>query len=132
MLSQGRKLNVIATDDAHFRTNDFFGGWVEVKSKSNEPDHLLKSLKEGNYYSSQGPKIIDLSITRDKLEVETSPVASVILVGYGSASIAKHGNEMKKTVINFPKGAKSPWVRAIVIDQNGKKAWTNPIWTEEF
>ena len=121
-----------ATDDAHFRTNDFFGGWVEVKSKSNEPDHLLKSLKEGNYYSSQGPKIIDLSITRDKLEVETSPVASVILVGYGSASIAKHGNEMKKTVINFPKGAKSPWVRAIVIDQNGKKAWTNPIWTEEF
>tara|TARA_Y100000766_G_scaffold255596_1_gene241784 strand:- start:253 stop:549 length:297 start_codon:yes stop_codon:yes gene_type:complete len=94
--------------------------------------HLLKSLKEGNYYSSQGPKIIDLSITRDKLEVETSPVASVILVGYGSASIVKHGNEMKKTVINFPKDAKSPWVRVIVIDQNGKKAWTNPIWTEEF
>jgi len=132
MLSKGRKLNVIATDDAHFRTNDFFGGWVEVKSKLNEPEHLLKSLKEGNYYSSQGPKIIDLSITREKLEVETSPVASVILVGYGSASIVKHGNEMKKTVINFPKDAKSPWVRVIVIDQNGKKAWTNPIWTEEL
>ena len=38
MLSKGTKLNVIATDDAHFRTNDFFGGWVEVKSKLNEPE----------------------------------------------------------------------------------------------
>ena len=101
----------------------------------------LEWLKENNKlykdiiideHSIIAPKIIDLSITRDKLEVETSPVASVILVGYGSASIVKHGNEMKKTVINFPKDAKSPWVRVIVIDQNGKKAWTNPIWTEEL
>ena len=25
--------SLIATDDAHFRSNDFFGGWVEVKSE---------------------------------------------------------------------------------------------------
>jgi len=32
LLNGGRRLNLIATDDAHFNTPDFFGGWVMVKA----------------------------------------------------------------------------------------------------
>jgi hypothetical protein len=136
LLSQGKKLNLIATDDAHFKSSDSFGGWVEVKSEKNEPLSLLKSLKEGNFYSSQGPKFFDLSINREELNIETSPISSAILVGYGSVSLASHGDAMVKTKIKFPPGVertnKTPWVRIVIIDENGRKAWTNPIWTNEL
>ena len=132
MLSQGIKLSLIATDDAHFRSNDFFGGWVEVKSEKNNPEELLSSLKEGNFYSSQGPKIHDLNINKEGFLIQTSPVNSVILVGYGSISIVRHGESMTETNIVFPEGAESPWVRIIAIDQYGKKAWTNPIWSNDL
>ncbi len=136
LLSQGKKLNLIATDDAHFKSSDFFGGWVEVKSEKNEPLSLLKSLKEGHFYSSQGPKFFDLSINREGLNLETSPISSAILVGYGSASLASHGDAMVRTKIRFPPGLertnKTPWVRIVIIDENGRKAWTNPIWTNEI
>ena len=132
MLSRGSKLSLIATDDAHFRSNDYFGGWVEVKSKNNNPEELLQSLKEGSFYSSQGPKIYDIDINKEELKIKSSPVNSVILVGYGSASLVKHGVLMTETEITFPKGAESPWVRIIIIDEKGKKAWSNPIWTSEL
>ena len=132
MLSQGNKFSLIATDDAHFRSNDFFGGWVEVKSLKNNPKELLSSLKEGNFYSSQGPKIHDLNINKEGFSIQTSPVSSVILVGYGSISIVQHGDSMTETNIVFPEGAASSWVRIIAIDQNGKKAWTNPIWSNDL
>jgi hypothetical protein len=93
---------------------------------------LLQSLKEGSFYSSQGPKIYDIDINSEKLEIKSSPVNSVILVGYGSASLASHGLLMTETEITFPKGAESPWVRIIIIDEKGKKAWSNPIWTDEL
>ena len=37
---------------------------------------------------------------------------------------------MKKTEIKFPKNATSPWVRIIIIDKDGKRAWSNPIYDE--
>ncbi len=39
---------------------------------------------------------------------------------------------MTETNIVLPEGAESPWVRIIAIDQYGKKAWTNPIWSNDL
>ena len=40
LLAEGKRLNLIATDDAHFSEPDHFGGWVMVKSEENQPDAL--------------------------------------------------------------------------------------------
>ncbi len=56
LLTEGRQLSLIATDDAHFSEPDHFGGWVMVKAEENAPDALLAALKRGDFYSSQGPE----------------------------------------------------------------------------
>ena len=132
LLSDGLQLNLIATDDAHFHVNDFFGGWVEVKAINNDPSIILNSLKSGEYYSSQGPKFYDLIIDRNGATIESSPIDTAIVVGYGCASIAVHGQSMTKTRIDFPENASSPWVRIILVDSNGKRAWSNPVWEDEL
>ena len=63
LLNEGKRLTAFATDDAHFKTPDHFGGWVHVKAESLEPEVLLEALKKGHYYSSQGPQIHDISVS---------------------------------------------------------------------
>ena len=64
LLSEGRRLSLIATDDAHFSEPDHFGGWVMVKARANEPEALLDALKAGHFYSSQGPDLREEMTTR--------------------------------------------------------------------
>ena len=45
LLTEGRKLTLIATDDAHFSEPDHFGGWVMVKAEANEPEALLSPFR---------------------------------------------------------------------------------------
>ncbi|MEE4188031.1 MAG: phosphotransferase, partial [Roseobacter sp.] len=44
LLTEGKRLTLCATDDAHFIEQDHFGGWVMVKAERNAPDLLLEAL----------------------------------------------------------------------------------------
>lgn len=128
LLSEGRRLDLCATDDAHFTEPDHFGGWVMVKAQENHPDSLLEALKAGHYYSSQGPDFIDVSWSDKSVEVESSAVSSVIVQGQGSATVAVHGEAMTKTQVPLVRFTDSPWLRVTIVDRAGKRAWCNPVW----
>jgi hypothetical protein len=126
LLSEGRRLNLIATDDAHFNEPDHFGGWVMVKSEENEPAALLAALKRGDYYSSQGPQIHNITITSTEVHVEMSACVSAIVAGSGIDAKAVHGKSMTKAVVPLERFKNSPFIRVAVIDAAGKRAWSNP------
>lgn len=128
LLSEGRKLTLCATDDAHFSEPDHFGGWVMVKAQENTPEALLEALKQGEYYSSQGPAIHALHLDDRTIRVECSAAAAFIVQGHGSAAVAQHGSSMTRAEIPLGRFENSPWIRATVVDAAGKKAWSNPIW----
>jgi hypothetical protein len=131
LLTEGRKLTLIATDDAHFSEPDHFGGWVMVKAEANEPEALLSALKAGHFYSSQGPELRDVRIEGGKLIVECSAVSSIVALGWGTGAKAVHGHSMTRGEVSLDRLNNSPWIRAAVIDAAGKRAWSNPIWLGE-
>lgn len=128
LLTEGRHLSLIATDDAHFSEPDHFGGWVMVKATENTPAALLAALKRGDFYSTQGPLLHDVILEGDKVIVETSAVTSAIAIGQGTGAKGVHGHSMTKSEIPLSRLNNSPWVRVSVIDVAGKRAWSNPIW----
>ena len=128
MLNHGKELNIIATDDSHFHIEDAFGGWVMVKSEINGEEALLESLKNGNYYSSQGPDFKNVKVQNGLLEVLCSPVEKIIVSGYGSASIYRNKSAMESAVFNLSLLPPKKWLRVTVIDKDGNRAWTNPIY----
>lgn len=130
MLNEGRKLNLIATDDAHFSTPDHFGGWVMVKAVENTPDALLAALKNGDFYASTGPQIHDIRMTRLTVEVDCSSATTITVQGFGSAAVAICGAALTTGSIALDRFAASPWIRVTVIDRDGKRAWSNPIWLD--
>ena len=132
LLEEGRALTLCATDDAHFTEPDHFGGWVMVKSEANEPEALLRALKTGSYYSSQGPQINNIEVSAKHVVVNCSSVATVIVQGQGSAAVAKHGAAITQAEISLARFDNSPWIRVTIIDRAGKRAWSNPIWFDQI
>lgn len=128
LLTEGRRLSLCATDDAHFSEPDHFGGWVMVKAEANEPAALLESLKQGLYYSSQGPELRGVHFDGKGVEVECSAVRSVIIQGHGTGAKAVHGQSMTRARVPYDRLNASPWFRVTVIDHAGRRAWSNPYW----
>lgn len=137
LLTEGKRLTAFATDDAHFKCADAFGGWVHVKAESLDPEALLAALKAGDYYSSQGPQIHELSISGDELRIVCSPVNAISVMGHNSRTVARTGQAITEATLNltdlrksWAKVPDSPWLRIAIIDQAGRRAWTNPIWRD--
>ncbi|UWR25832.1 CehA/McbA family metallohydrolase [Sulfitobacter sp. S223] len=132
LLSEGCKLSLCATDDAHFSEPDHFGGWVMVKARENSPEALLEALKAGHHYSTTGPDLSGIQWEDGHVTVQSSAVKSVIVQGQGSAAVAVHGVSMTSTRIPLDRFGASDWLRVTVIDSAGKRAWSNPVWKEDL
>ena len=129
LLNEGHRLTAIATDDAHFKTPDHFGGWVHVKAESLEPEALLSALKAGHHYSSQGPVFQDIRMAGKLIEIDTSPVDTITVVCGNSRSCVKNGRAITSASFDLATLEKgwllekpSPWVRITAIDNAGKRA----------
>jgi hypothetical protein len=132
LLSEGRRINALACDDAHFTVEsdpdrDAFGGWIMVKAARNEPDALLAAMRAGHYYSSQGPQITDVAIDDGEIAIRCSPSAQVIVVGPGSRHVFAAGEHLTDVRLPLAKFAET-WCRIVVMDETGKCAWSNPIY----
>ena len=142
LLNDGRRLTGIATDDAHFRhgDHDAFGGFVEVKAESLDPEALLEALKAGHFYSSQGPRIYDLAVSRGEVSVACSPVHAITLVSGTSRALSRIGRHITGATFdltgvgdnNRAKDAPATWGRVTVIDAAGRRAWSNPMWLDDL
>ena len=139
MLTEGHRLSAFATDDAHFKTPDHFGGWVHVKAESLDPDALLESLKQGLYYSSMGPQIHAIEMNGKEISISCSPVDTITVLCGTSRTMVRNGRAITEASFDLAKLEKgwllkkqSAWFRVAVIDNGGKRAWSNPIWWDEI
>ena len=139
LLTEGHRLTAFATDDAHFKTPDHFGGWVHVKAESLDPDALLEALKRGLYYSSMGPQIHAIEMHGKEISIACSPVDTITVVCGTSRSMVRTGRAITEASFELAKLEKgwllrkpSDWFRVTIIDNAGKRAWSNPIWWDEL
>jgi hypothetical protein len=130
LLTDGRRVSLIAVDDAHFACEDWFGGWVMVKASANEPEALLAALKAGHFYASQGPRIEGILWGEDSVEVHCSPASSIMVLGRGSSAAQSVAPLQTRTVLPLEKLRDGGFARIVVADAAGKRAWSNPYFFE--
>ena len=142
MLARGRRIDAVAADDAHFHPEfpdfpDHGLGWVEVRAEENDPDALVAAMKAGHFYSTEGPKLLNVAIEGDEVVVESSPVLKVIVSGGAERYECRYGmglTQVRMPLTMFHNGGHEvdrllgTHIRITVADASGKRAWTNPIW----
>ncbi|HBE04721.1 MAG TPA: hypothetical protein DC049_19915 [Spirochaetia bacterium] len=128
----------IADDDCHFKSpEEFAGGWIWIKAEESSLETVMSAIKNGEFYSSTGPLINDISLCLSEpdhnnwqgiqVTAECSPARSVCFIApYGGAQVfaeAEKTIEKASAVLN----PKNPFLRVEIRGHDGKTAWSNPI-----
>ncbi|HSK84275.1 MAG TPA: CehA/McbA family metallohydrolase [Rubrobacter sp.] len=133
LLEKGYRLLVNAGDDAHFgHPSDRFGGWVEVHCDRLDAEALLRSLKAGRYYSTQGPSFRELLLDGERLRVEASEAYAISLTGSGDRWLSGQERTSQDgepiTTVDFDLAPfRGSYCRVTIVDIAGRRAWSNPI-----
>jgi hypothetical protein len=127
LLCKGVMLGAVAVDDVH-NSKHINLGWTMIKAKELTAKEIINSLKKGCYYASSGPTIEQYRVEDGVAKIKCSPVSKIRFAGDGT-----HGRMIKAqdgkliTSAEWKLPEKCKFVRAEVIEVNGKHAWTNPI-----
>jgi hypothetical protein len=137
VLGAGKRIWGVAGDDAHLnpqkRTYSHAGrAWVEVWAETLSSTAILDALKRGRFFSTQGPRFERIAVGKSTIRIECSPVSQVRWRTFGRVGFvdyAPDGASLTHSVLPtwfHP----NTYVRIELVDRQGKKAWSNPIFVE--
>ena len=126
LLGMGKKLFAVATDDGH-AMYQHCKGWVMVNAENNVKA-ILEALKIGAFYSSCGPEIKDFYVDDEGVaHIEVSECEKIIFQcdKHPSKKFTAKETPIVSAELNLKNDFE--YVRVTVVDKDGNKAWTNPI-----
>ncbi len=137
MLTAGKRIYGVAVDDMHhlkrvWDTDVVLPGkaWVVVRAEKRDAASILGALERGDFYASTGVELVDLVATAKSIEVN---VREKNLAHYRIQFIGKAGRLLQESAgaaATYAIRGTEGYVRAKVIDSNGKAAWTQPVWVD--
>ena len=134
VLSSGSIVYGIAVDDAHtFKqagNPDVAGpgrGWVSVRATRLEARALLEAMERGDFYASTGVELADYGASAREVAVSVKPTAfskyRIQFIGKGGRVLSESAEPAATYQVRGDEG----YVRARVIESNGRMAWGQPV-----
>ncbi len=132
MLSNGKRIYCVATDDTHFK-EACFGGFTMIKADKLEYKTITDALLKGNFYASQGPEIHNLWFENDTLHIDCSDVMSIRFnTGVRRAKKFENSDGTSLNSAEFKVIPEDKYIRVTITDSNGKYAYTNAFFTDDL
>lgn len=133
ILTSGQIIYGIADDDSHYfkRIGDKTAptpgqAWVYVRATELTSAAILAALDRGDFYASTGVELEDYAVNADsvsvKIKEQRSSKYTVQFIGSGGRVL----NEKFDNPAVYKFIGNEGYVRAKIIDSNGKFAWTQP------
>ena len=138
ILSGGKLIYGVASDDVHSlkklgdRKSPTPGhGWVMVRAQELSEKAILEALERGEFYSSTGVELEDYRSDELSVTIVIKPERwskyRIQFIGGGGKMLAE---SFENSAAYRFKGNER-YVRARVIESNGKIAWTQPVFVEK-
>ena len=134
VLGRDRRMWGFAVDDSHHRIpdhkpTDTAVAWTMVKAPELSREALLKSIREGLFYSSFGPTIHSITVSDSAVTVETSPVKEISFIAQRWAGASFFAMEAPTiTGATYHIEGREQYLRIECRDIEGRWAWSNPIY----
>lgn len=134
LAARGRPMPMTAVDDTHYYQEDLFSGFVRVKTAECSREAILEALRTGQFYSSQGPELRQITVEEGRITAETSPLKKIVFYSDsfyapGRTVTAAPGETLTQASYSF-----SRWDRLVRIegeDHRGRRVWSNYIKLEQ-
>ncbi|HQZ96585.1 MAG TPA: CehA/McbA family metallohydrolase [Pyrinomonadaceae bacterium] len=134
VLSSGKVVYGVADDDSHFfkRIGDPTAptpgqGWIYARAADLSPSSILEALRSGNFYASTGVELLDYQADDKQITVSVKALTNS---KYNVRFIGKNGrtlSEIPSATATYKIIGDEGYVRAKVLESNGRAAWTQPV-----
>jgi hypothetical protein len=104
-------------------------GWIVVRAEHLNADEVRKAIENGDFYASTGVEFQDLEITGRRIEIRIR-TNDRFAVKYRTQFVGKNGRVLQDNTANpaiYAIKEDEGYVRARIIDSNGRYAWTQPV-----
>ena len=140
ILWSGKLIYGIAVDDAHHFKRPWDKsaarpgqGWVMVRAERLAPEALLAALERGDFYATTGVELAEYRATEKQITVTVKEEGwskyRIQFIGRAEGPL-KGGRILKEATTSpavYEIQGDEGYVRAKVIESNGKVAWTQPM-----
>ena len=131
MLDDNPNSLAFAADDTHLRVTEpgWKGGWIMVNAAECTPQAILRAIRQGKFYSTQGPLFEQIAYQDGQVHVQTSPVQFIRLVGpawNGTRVGSFDGKLFTQAAFTVPQDWEYAYLE--IEDSCGRHAWTNTLW----
>jgi len=134
LLTGGKRIYGIATDDAHHFQGEFAPnranpgrGWVVVRADTLEANAIMKALEAGRFYASSGVELDSISIAGPDMAIYIQERGTF---KFTTEFVGGGGKVLKRTGANpatYRLSGGEVYVRARVMDSMGFMAWVQPV-----
>jgi hypothetical protein len=132
LLTKGRHVWGVAVDDSHhwkrpWDTDVALPGkaWVVVRAER-DAKSIVAALERGEFYASTGVELEEASATRVKVKEKNGAHYRIQFIGDGGRVLQESAGAAASYTMRGER-----YVRAKVIDSNGRMAWTQPAFRRE-
>jgi hypothetical protein len=139
LLTAGKRVYGVAVDDMHHLL-DPLGvesvppgrAWVCVRAEKRDAKSIVAALRNGDFYASMGPELEEYAATRLSITLRVREKYGaryrVQFIGRGGRLLQESQGASAAYTIRGAEG----YVRAKVIDSNGKAAWMQPVFVTKM
>jgi hypothetical protein len=127
LLATGNLLPAVGVDDVH-ADDDLFGAWTMLRVQEATAEGVMDALRQGAFYASCGPEIRGFGYANGTYFIRCSPVVEISFIGRGAQGRcvrAAPGQTLREAL--WTAGPNQPYIRAMVTDEAGRRAWTPPL-----
>ncbi len=134
ILQSGKLMYGLAVDDAHVFKRPWDAtvaspghGWVYVRAESLSAAAIVAALERGDFYSSTGVELAEYEAASKQLKLT---IKETKYSKYRTQFIGQGGKVLKEVTTSpavYDVQGNEGYVRAKVIESNGKCAWTQPV-----
>ena len=115
---------LLAADDTHYyEKGEACLSWIMVQAEDNSPASLLRAIRRGDFYATQGPEV-HLEKTGNGYTVRCSPVSEIVFLSNATWSPRVFEGEALCEAYYEPLPYER-YLRVQVKDAEGRLAWTN-------
>ena len=128
----------VACDDTHSEV-DAYQGWVMVKATELRRESIVSALSAGAFYSTQGPEIQECRVVEAsdagratrQLVVRCSPATSITFKAHNACGRRFYDRDGGLLCdASFPIRGFERFIRVVIEDSVGQRAWTQPLFVE--
>jgi hypothetical protein len=134
VLTSGNLIYGVAADDAHIFKEPWNKdtarpgqGWIIVQAEHLTAEALLEAMEKGNFYSSTGIELDNFLADEEALSIQIRERGTT---KFRTLFIGKGGKVLKEDFSNpaiYKFRGDEMYIRAKIIDSNGRTAWTQPV-----